>query len=217
MKKKSVMLMIFMMASTILFAQRSGRGTMQGRADQVNEYMKKELSLTDDQYVKVKSINQAFGERIRNLRRDSTTSREAMRAEMKKIRDEHATALKSILTDKQYDQWTALKRSYKGMRGRRNRAEYLKSELLLNDDQYSKVKAIDERFGERFKTLRQDSTMSKAIVRGEFRKIREEKNSAMKSVLTPNQYNKWVSMKSKRSHDRRGWPGAPASPTDKKG
>lgn len=217
MKRKSVMLMIFMMASTIIFAQRYARGDAQDRADKFNEYMKKELSLTDDQYAKVKSINQTFGERFRNLRRDSTTSKEAARAEMKKIRDEHATALKGVLTDKQYEQWTALKKSRKGIRGRRERAEYLKKELLLNYDQYSKVKAIDERFGKQFKTLRSDSTMSGETARVAFKKIRDEKNTAIKSVLTPDQYEKWLSLKSKRSHDFRKREGAPANPDDKKG
>lgn len=156
MKKKSVMLMILMAASTAMFAQRH-YGDGKGRADRFNDYMKKELSLTDDQYAKVKTINQTFADRFKTVRKDSSLSRESSRTEMKKIHTEHEAALKGVLTDKQYAQWTALKENHNGDHGAH--AEYMKKELSLNDDQYSKVKAIDKTFGDRMKTLRKDSTL----------------------------------------------------------
>lgn len=208
------MLMIFMMASTIMFAQRHD-GNYQGRADRLNDYLKKELSLTDDQYAKVKSINEAFGDRFKKLRKDSTMSNEAKRTEMKKIRDEHAAALKSVLTDKQYGQWTALENTHRGKLG--DHTEYMKKELSLSDDQYAKVKAINKNFGEQLKTLRSDSTLSREATRAERKKIRDEKNAAIKGILTPDQYNKWVSMKSKRGHDERKREGMPSNQPDKKG
>jgi len=216
MKTKSAMLIIFMVASTIMFAQRRESRNPEARADRLNEYMKKELSLTDNQYEKVKAINEAFGDRFRKLRKDSTISKEASRDEIKKIRDEHAAALKGVLTDKQYAQWTALENSHKE-RFAGNRADYMKKELSLSDEQYSKVNAINKNFGERLKTLRNDSTMSRETARAEFRKIRDEKNVALKGVLTPDQYNKWISMKAKRSHDRKRREGLPANRNDKKG
>jgi len=216
MKTKSAMLIIFMVASTIMFAQRREGRNPEARADRLNEYMKKELSLTDNQFENVKTINEAFGGRFKKLRKDSTISKEAYRFEMKKIRDEHAAALKGVLTDKQYAQWMALENSHKE-RFAGNRADYMKKELSLSDDQYSKVNAINKSFGERLKTLRNDSTMSRETARAEFRKIRDEKNVALKGVLTPDQYNKWISMKAKRSHDRKKREGMPANRDDKKG
>jgi len=202
MKRKSVMLMIFMMASTVIFAQRYDGRSKGARADRLNEYMKKELSLTDDQFGKVRAINEAFGDRFRQLRMDSTMSKTATREEMKKMHEEHAAALKNVLTDKQYAQWIALEDSHK-RRLSGNRADDMKKELSLSDDQYSKVQAINKNFGERLKTLRSDSTMSKETARVELKKIRDEKNNEIKGVLTPDQYNKWISMKSKRGHDRK--------------
>ena len=208
--------MIFMMASTIMFAQRHGGRSEGARADRLNEYMKTELSLTDDQYEKVKTINETFGDRIKKLRKDSTVSKEASREEMRKMRDEHAAALKGVLTDKQYAQWTALENSHKE-RLSGNRADYMKKELLLSDDQYSKVKAINKNFGEQVKTLKSDSTMSRETARVEFKKIRDEKNAAMKSVLTADQYSKWISMKAKRGHDGRRRERMPVNRDDRKG
>lgn len=220
MKKKNAMLMILVMTSTVIFAQRHNVDP-QARAEKFNDYMKKELSLSDDQYSKVKVINQTFGERFRNIRKDSTVTREASRTEMKKIHEEHNTALKGVLTEKQYAQWTALKANHAGMgKGdHASRAEHMKKELALNDDQYSKVKAIDKTFADRFKNLRKDSSMTKETSHTEFKKIHEERNSAIKGVLTSEQYNKWISMKEKKKHGDRKKKGttAPTSPDNNKG
>lgn len=206
MKKRSVMLMILMMvSSTIIFAQRHNADG-KARGDRMNEYMKKELSLTDAQYAKVKTINQTFGDRFKQARKDSTATKEASRAQMKKIHDDYTAALKGALTDKQFAQWTALKANHADKR-MGDRAERMKKELALNDDQYSKVKAIDKSFGDRFKTLRKDSTLTKETSRTEFKKIRDEKNTAIKGVLTTDQYNKWISMKGKHGDGKHGGDG----------
>ena len=218
MKKNSIVLIVLMMISTGIFAQRRADG--KGRTDRFSDYMKKELSLTDDQYAKVKTINQTFGDRFRKLRRDSTLTKEARHNEMEKIRADHAAALKGTLTDKQYAQWTALRTDLAGKGNHAAHAEYMKQELSLNDEQYSKVQALDKAFGDRFRTVRKDSTLTRESSRAEIKKIREEKTAAMKGILTPEQYDKWISLKSKRSegrHDNKRRKGTSALPEKSEG
>src|SRR4051812_26877720 len=121
MNKRSVLMMIFAMASTIAFAQHD---VEKAKVERFSEYMKTELSLTDDQYVKVKTIDQEFFGQLKSTRKDS-----ASRTAIKKIREDRVAALKNVLTEKQFAQWMALKANHQGKRnGKQIRDDYMKKE-----------------------------------------------------------------------------------------
>jgi len=73
------------------------------------------------------------------------------------------------------------------------RADAMKKELSLDDVQYKAVKAINEDFANRQMKLRADSTLSKQEMQKKSRTLRDEKNSAVAKVLTPDQQSKWKS------------------------
>src|SRR5450755_3373736 len=88
--KKHVMLMALMMMSTMIFAQRH-KPDPKAMADKRTDKMKTELSLNDDQYSKVKTINENFALRHVQLRRDTSLTVGTVRNQMKKLRTEHQT------------------------------------------------------------------------------------------------------------------------------
>ncbi|MEJ0055228.1 MAG: hypothetical protein WDN75_05975 [Bacteroidota bacterium] len=69
--KKNMMLAGLMMVSTIIFAQHHKRDAS-GMAAKRSEKMKTELSLTDDQYAKVKAINEKYAASYAKLRSDTS-------------------------------------------------------------------------------------------------------------------------------------------------
>lgn len=204
---KNIMLtMAFVLVSTIIFAQHHKGDRMSGEKQALE--MKEKLSLTDEQFAKLKSINEKFGERYTALRKDSTLSREQSFSEMKKIRQEKQDEIKSILTEQQFTQWTALKKEHraKNRHGKRISGEEMKKALSLSDDQYAKVKAIDKKYGEQFKSLRKDSTLSQVTARAEMKKLKDERQGELKGVMSEEQYAKWKVMKAeqkKRKHEKR--------------
>jgi Phage integrase, N-terminal len=106
--KKNVMLVALMMVSTIIFAQHP-HGDPKAMADKRADRMKKELSLNDDQYGRVKGINEKFAESHVRLRADTALSVGTVRNRMKAMRTEQEAQLKSVLTADQWTKWTALK------------------------------------------------------------------------------------------------------------
>ncbi len=107
--KKSVMFLALMLTSTIIFAQRHhGDLNDAGRA----AHMKKELSLTDDQYSKVKAIKTKFAERQAVIRRDTSLTQGMARKQMEKLRAEQETELKNVFTADQWTKYAALKARY---------------------------------------------------------------------------------------------------------
>jgi Spy/CpxP family protein refolding chaperone len=63
--------------------------------------MKTELSLSDDQAAKMKSANENFKTKIQELKKDDKADREAF----KKLKSEHESTIKSILSEDQFKKW----------------------------------------------------------------------------------------------------------------
>ena len=108
--KKNMMLVVLVLISAVTFAQRGKRDhDPKVRAAKSADHMKKELSLNDDQYAKVKSVNEKFSERYAAVRKDTSLTRGRTMNRMKTIRSEQQTELKKILTPDQLTKWEALK------------------------------------------------------------------------------------------------------------
>ena len=105
-------------------AQRWG-GTPEENARAQTQRMTDSLTLSSAQVVKVEEINLKYANLqadFRSKARDSEEfDREAMRAGMKKLRDEQKTELKKILTSDQFDQFekmeAARRENREGKRG----------------------------------------------------------------------------------------------------
>lgn len=67
--------------------------------------MQENLSLTDEQTSKIKSIDKEFGDKFRALRTDSTLAREDLHQKARQLRDEYRSKTKLILTDEQFKKW----------------------------------------------------------------------------------------------------------------
>lgn len=116
--KKNVIFLGLMMLSTIIFAQhRAGDSKDTGRL----ERMKKELSLSDDQFGKVKAIKVKFAERFATIRKDTSLTQGTARNQSKKLRAEQETELKGVLTADQWTKYAAMKAKYSEGRKKHHR------------------------------------------------------------------------------------------------
>lgn len=73
------------------------------------DYLKKELSLTDEQEQKIESARKESRDKLIQLRENNKLSREEKQNEMKKIRDAHESSLKVILDEQQFKKWQDIK------------------------------------------------------------------------------------------------------------
>lgn len=111
--KKNAMLLVLVLISAFTFAQKNHHGKQEhdtkARAAKHAEQMKKDLSLNDDQFAKVKSLNEKFSAKYAVVRKDTSLTRGRAMSQMKKIRTEQDAELKTILTSDQYTKWNELK------------------------------------------------------------------------------------------------------------
>ncbi len=108
--KKNMMLVGLMMVSAIIFAQHGhGKFDSSETATKRADKMKTELSLSDDQYAKVKAINEKFAASHTKLRSDTSLTIGTSHKKMEKLRADQETQIKSVLTKEQLTKWTAFK------------------------------------------------------------------------------------------------------------
>jgi len=121
--KRSMMLVGLMMVSTVIFSQKYKPDPVAVTTKR-SDKMKAELTLNDDQYAKVKAINEKFETGKFNVKSDTSLTKGTSHKQMNTLRLEQEAQLKKVLTEAQWIKWTALKdgkRSYgkgKGGHGR---------------------------------------------------------------------------------------------------
>lgn len=97
-----------MMVSTIIFAQAQ-KSDSHATGARRSDYMKKELSLSDDQVTKVKAIRMKFADRHAAISKDTSLTQGTARKQRDKLRVEQETELKGVLTTDQWTKYTAMK------------------------------------------------------------------------------------------------------------
>ena len=203
--KKSMIFFGLMIVSTVMFAQRK-MGPMERAAKQA-ERMKTELGLDDVQYKAVKAINEDHAAKLSKVWHDSTMSKDTKHQQMKALHNEREAALKKVLSAEQHKKLAANRSEQRTKHGARmagprgDFTERMQKELSLTDEQTEKIKAINREFGQQFRSLRNDSTISKEDNTARIKQLRDEYQKKLKTVLNEEQFNKWEKLKTE--HKRR--------------
>lgn len=170
--------------------------------------MKAELSLTDEQIGRIKEINGKFRSEQARVRADTTLTRQKALEERRRMLDERESQIQDILTDDQVAKWEDMKRgrrsSEKSKVPRENPAEEMKTALDISDEQVKKITAINSRMSRQFKKLRADTTITRASASRGMKKILDDRNAEIKSLLTEDQYLKFVAYEAEKEKQRRG-------------
>lgn len=164
-----------------------------------------QLNLTDDQKNEMKVINDDFKQQMTDLKKseDKITVTE-WKSKMATIRKDHHAKVDKVLTP---EQKASLKTMHKGhgkgfRQDRHNRMERMKKELNLTDDQSA---ALQKSFGEtmqKMKAVKEDTTLTDDKKKALYRVHKDQQEANMKSILTPDQWNKYQELKKNHRHGK---------------
>jgi hypothetical protein len=198
--------MAMMMISVFVFAQQPDRTAMVVKPA---EKMRTELSLTDQQFEKVKQIQEKFASGHARLLADTAMARENRVVERKRMNDERIAEIKRVLTEEQYKKWSEFRekqmnKNSSAVRNERakNQLEELRTLLNLTDEQFVKVVKINNDVIAGMKTLRNDSS-SRDNKRAGMKKLKDGRNAAMKAVLTKEQFVKFLAYDAEKNAPKR--------------
>lgn len=159
------------------------------------ERMKSELSLSDEQYNKLKEVDKKFTGDQAKLRSDTSLTREKVMADRKTMFEKRDSAVREILSKDQHEKWMAMKPAPRQGRGIGRDADpiaELKSELGISDDQAQKISDINRRMTSQFERLRADTTVLRSERPAEVKRIIGERNEKIKRLLTEEQFNRFI-------------------------
>ncbi|MFV0418598.1 MAG: Spy/CpxP family protein refolding chaperone [Dysgonomonas sp.] len=157
--------------------------------------MAKELNLSADQQQKMESLHKDFGDKMKELRDNSSLTKEDKQTKLKELRDQQMAEVNKILTPEQQTKMKefAPKRGDRNMRGKMDprkgrdgfeRGDRMK-DLNLTDDQKAKIKNLNEEF------------------RAKSKELADSHRQALDKVYTPEQQQKLKEMKKDRPGDGR--------------
>lgn len=181
--KKSVLLVVGIIASAIVFAQ-GNEGERKGNSPR--ESMKEVLMLNNVQHSTIQNINKKYADDFSTLRRDSTQSREEKREEMKTLRDKREKEINAVLTPEQNTKWKAHKEARVAQQKARmkqageRRDAKMKADLSLTDEQANKLNAARKEHADKVA------------------KLKVEHDAKVKTILTDEQYKKLKAKKMDR-------------------
>lgn len=171
------------------------------------QHMKSVLSLSDEQYERVKALNEKFRAAQASLLADTVLTREEVLLKRKRLMDERDVDIKDILTGEQYAKWDSLRNG--GGRNRRspgrNAMEAMKEALDLSDEQVKEIQALNSRVAGKMREVRTDSAMTRESRPAAMKNIHEERRAELKKILTDVQYEKLLVYEDQdRRRGRRG-------------
>jgi Spy/CpxP family protein refolding chaperone len=210
MKMKNAMFIVAMMTSTVIFAQSKASDPGE-RAIRQTERMKSILLLDDAQYASIKGINQKYAEKHSAFRNADTADREQKQKTMRDLQRERENEISAVLSPEQKTKWDAHKKEQMENRqkstGKKSstHGERMKTELALSDEQFNKVQELNGDFKNRVNQLRNSGEGDEARRKIEYQKIKTERDAALKNILSPEQYEKWNTMKNDKTkkHSRK--------------
>jgi len=150
------------------------------------------------------AINKDYRQRSADLFKQDNITLKQYKSGLLALQKEKKTKLEALLTPLQKDQQAA------GRRLRDDRAqlmastrlERLRQALSLTDDQVAKLKTGQEDLRGQARAIHQNENLLPQEKRAQLKALMTTRNDTFKSVLTPDQYNKFQQM----SHHRRGGP-----------
>ena len=211
---KNIKLILTVFATVVMmsaaFAQAPQKTAKRG--DKMMAMMTEQLDLTEDQIIRITAIQQEYREKMQALRgQNSNPDREAMRAEMERVKTEQDLAVKSVLSEDQIAKWEILKaervanrptnrsqmerpRGPQTVNGKdsANRAGKLQAALDLSDEQAAALKALKKTYHADLEALQTDGTKRKN------KKVTKRYHAEIQKILTPEQYEKWTAMRAEK-------------------
>lgn len=198
----NILAVVMLILCTNVFAQRP----VQNVNERQIEKMKAGLSLSEEQYLRLKEANQMIIKEQERVHADTFLTREKLMSERKTMLEAWDNSIREILSKEQYDSWMAMKpgeaRRTRPSVSKFDDMEKLRTEVGLSEEQVKKIKDLNAIMTMAFQKLRADTTTTGASRRAAVKTILDERNKKIKQTLTSGQYEKFVAYEKERAQSR---------------
>jgi Spy/CpxP family protein refolding chaperone len=202
-------IMIGMIAVALTFsatAQKNGDSKKDNREQKETKHRKfkggenyDNLNLTDAQKQQVKSLNENFRQKMKDLHKQGNITVDQQKEKRQALAKEHKDKIAAILTPEQRDQ---LSKNFKGdwkdgnrenrVRGskdggRDDRFGAFTKDLNLTPQQSAKMESINAAFRTNLQNVKQNASLSQEEKKEQMKKLMKQHRSEMEALLTNDQ------------------------------
>jgi Spy/CpxP family protein refolding chaperone len=179
------------------------------------ERMAQQLNLTDQQKTQMQSLMQNQRLQAQAVRNDSSLTPQQKQDKLKQLRETNHQQMMAILTPEQQQKVEQFRSEHPAMgkgrmgRGRMGPGGGLAA-LNLTSDQKSKLEPIFQSSRQQLQAVRNDSSLTPEQKQAKISEIRQNTQSQINGILTPEQQQQWQQMHQMRQN-RRGKQAPPPS------
>ena len=162
------------------------------------------LNLTADQKSQVQTIMQKTRADIKTIRENPALSPEQKDQQIQAIKQATDEQMKSILTPEQHQKFEEMKAARKN-KGEENGGKWGKEgrngphnpfeQLNLSEEQKTQIHPIMQKTGDEIKAIKENASLAPAQKEEQIQAIRQNTDEMLKTILTPEQYQKLEAMK----------------------
>ena len=150
------------------------------------------LNLSAEQKENFQKLRAEHQQKMADLKKQDNITVKEYRERMSALKKEQHEKMQSVLTSEQKDQ---LKKSRETQKVKteemmKKRAEKMKTELNLTDDQSAKLDKTRKELGDKMKALRENKTLSEEQRQAQMKELMKSHRDNMKTILTPEQLQK---------------------------
>ena len=156
------------------------------------------LNLSVDQKQQVKSLNEEYGNKIKDLEKKESITLKDYRSQKAALQKERKEKFENILTSDQKEKIAKAKELGKEKRKMvaEKRMEKMKSDLSLTDDQITKMQEQRKSMMDQAMAIQQNSSLSDEQKKEQFKDLRKANHDNMSKILTAEQLKKREELRS---------------------
>lgn len=184
------------------------QGTKEGhwrhkRGDHMQN-MAQKLNLTQQQQDQLKPIMEKGREQAKAIWQDNSLNKDQKREKLQALHQQTKAEVNGILTPQQQQQMASLREEGKQrMAGRHEKfGQKMAQKLNLTQQQQDQLKPMFEKQREEAKAIRQDNSLTSEQKKEKMQALRQQTQSQMNQVLTPEQQQQLQQMRENRKQHR---------------
>jgi Spy/CpxP family protein refolding chaperone len=172
-----------------------------------------QLNLSDEQKQQVKTMNEDYRNKIKNLEKDDNITLKDYRSQKANLEKERKSKFQDILTTEQKDQISQAKkdRSERMKMISQKRMDKMKTDLNLTDDQVAKIQDERKSMIDHAKAIKENSSLSDEQKKEQFMNLRKTSRDNINKILTADQLKKRDELRSSRMKNMKNSWGSKAS------
>lgn len=155
-----------------------------------------EVGLTEAEQSEIEAIDDQFKQDAKDIRNNTELDRRTKGKQLRALQEERKTQLIEIMGEEKYAQFREIAEQKR--KSNKERKDAALSELNLTADQESKIQQINQKFRKAGQELRRDQSVSVEDKKQRAKELRKEQMGEIKSVLSKEQYDKYIEMKKEK-------------------